>query len=87
MCVGPKFTYFAIYLAILFMMFFLVYVFKSHSHIYDFSQLISFVLYLEIFVSQKIVPGVVAHGFNPSTWEAKTEAGRFLSSRPAWSTK
>jgi hypothetical protein len=28
---------------------------------------------------------VVAHAFNPSTWEA--EAGRFLSSRPAWSTK
>ena len=26
---------------------------------------------------------VVAHVFNPSTWEA--EAGRFLSSRPAWS--
>jgi hypothetical protein len=29
-------------------------------------------------------PGVVAHAFNPSTWEA--EAGGFLSSRPAWST-
>ena len=29
--------------------------------------------------------GVVAHSFNPSTWEA--EAGGFLSSRPAWSTK
>jgi hypothetical protein len=28
---------------------------------------------------------VVAHAFNPSTWQA--EAGRFLSSRPAWSTK
>jgi hypothetical protein len=28
---------------------------------------------------------VVAHAFNPSTRE--TEAGRFLSSRPAWSTK
>ena len=27
---------------------------------------------------------VVAHAFNPSTWEA--EAVRFLSSRPAWST-
>jgi hypothetical protein len=27
---------------------------------------------------------VVAHTFNPSTWEA--EAGGFLSSRPAWST-
>jgi hypothetical protein len=28
---------------------------------------------------------VVAHTFNPSTWEA--EAGGFLSSKPAWSTK
>jgi hypothetical protein len=28
---------------------------------------------------------VVPHAFNPSTWEA--EAGGFLSSRPAWSTK
>jgi hypothetical protein len=28
---------------------------------------------------------VVAKAFNPSTWEA--EAGRFLSSRPAWSTE
>jgi hypothetical protein len=28
---------------------------------------------------------VVAHTFNPSTWEA--EAGKFLSLRPAWSTK
>jgi hypothetical protein len=28
-------------------------------------------------------PGVVAHTFNPST----PEAGRFLSSRPDWSTK
>jgi hypothetical protein len=28
---------------------------------------------------------VVAHTFNPSPWEA--EAGGFLSSRPAWSTK
>jgi hypothetical protein len=29
--------------------------------------------------------GVVAHVFNPSTWEA--EASGFLSSRPAWSTE
>ena len=27
----------------------------------------------------------MAHAFNPSTWVA--EAGRFLSSRPAWCTK
>jgi hypothetical protein len=30
-------------------------------------------------------PGMVAHTFNPSTWEA--EAGEFLSLRPAWSTE
>jgi hypothetical protein len=30
-------------------------------------------------------PGMVAHAFNSSTREA--EAGGFLSSRPAWSTK
>jgi major histocompatibility complex class I len=30
-------------------------------------------------------PSVVADAFNPSTGEA--EAGGFLSSRPAWSTK
>jgi hypothetical protein len=33
----------------------------------------------------KFGQAVVAHAFNPSTWEA--EAGRFLSSRPAWSTE
>jgi hypothetical protein len=32
-----------------------------------------------------LMPGVVAHAFNPRTWEA--EAGGFLSSRPAWSTE
>ena len=30
-------------------------------------------------------PRMVAHTFNPITWKA--EAGRFLSSTPAWSTK
>jgi major histocompatibility complex class I len=34
---------------------------------------------------QSWLPGMVAHAFNPSTWEA--EAGGFLSSRPAWSTE
>jgi major histocompatibility complex class I len=36
-------------------------------------------------VRSRIHKGMVAHAFNPSTREA--EAGGFLSSRPAWSTK
>jgi hypothetical protein len=36
-------------------------------------------------LKQVLKPGVVVHAFNPSTREA--EAGGFLSSRPAWSTK
>jgi hypothetical protein len=36
-------------------------------------------------ITRRQTPGVVAHAFNPSTQEA--EAGGFLSSRPAWSTK
>jgi hypothetical protein len=35
--------------------------------------------------NKSLKPGVVAHAFNPSTWEA--EAGEFLSSSPAWSTE
>ena len=38
-----------------------------------------------IFKMFSIGRAMVAHAFNPSTWEA--EAGRFLSSRPAWSTE
>jgi hypothetical protein len=33
----------------------------------------------------RLQPGVVAHAFNSSTWEA--EASGYLSSKPAWSTK
>ena len=33
----------------------------------------------------KMLSKVVVHAFNPSTWE--TEAGRFMSLRPAWPTK
>jgi major histocompatibility complex class I len=44
-------------------------------------QALFFVLFLKI----NFEPGVVVHAFNPSTREA--EAGGFLSSRPAWSTK
>jgi hypothetical protein len=40
---------------------------------------------IEKFVHENWHEGVVVHTFNPSTQEA--EAGGFLSSRPAWSTK
>jgi hypothetical protein len=46
-----------------------------------FGGLFSFLL----FKNSNPKPGVVAHTFYPSTWEA--EAGGFLSSRPAWSTE
>jgi hypothetical protein len=36
-------------------------------------------------INKKLCQTVVAHVFNPSTWEA--EAGGFLSSRTAWSTE
>jgi major histocompatibility complex class I len=39
----------------------------------------------KIYVKKILKRAVVAHAFNPSTWEA--EAGRFLSLRPAWSTE
>jgi hypothetical protein len=39
----------------------------------------------DIHTFKKISGAVVANAFNPSTWEA--EAGRFLSSRPTWSTE
>jgi hypothetical protein len=44
-------------------------------------------LYVMFLMTRNLTPkpGVVAHAFNPSTWEA--EPGGFLSSRPAWSTK
>jgi hypothetical protein len=38
-----------------------------------------------VFYSHSWVPGMMAHAFNPSTWEA--EAGGSLSSRPAWSSE
>jgi hypothetical protein len=37
------------------------------------------------YIEMHTKPGVVVYTFNPSTREA--EAGGFLSSRPAWSTK
>jgi hypothetical protein len=37
--------------------------------------------------SDRISRAVMAHTFNPCTWEAEAEAGGFLSLRPAWSTE
>jgi hypothetical protein len=44
-----------------------------------------FVTYDWLFLNVLLGRAVVALAFNPSTREA--EAGRFLSSRPAWSTE
>jgi hypothetical protein len=47
-------------------------------------------VYTQIFLINSYISwAVVAHAFNPSTWEAEAEAkaGRFLSSRPTWSTE
>jgi hypothetical protein len=44
-------------------------------------------LYLFLYFKIRTRPDVVAHAFNSSTWEAEAEAGRFLSSRSAWSAK
>jgi hypothetical protein len=41
--------------------------------------------YYSAIKNEDISWAVVVHTFNPRTWEA--EAGRFLSSRPAWSTE
>ena len=37
------------------------------------------------YIYQKTTQAVVVHSFNPNTWEP--EAGRFVRSRPDWSTK
>jgi hypothetical protein len=51
-----------------------------------FQSLSNLVVFTQFYLS-RLTPGVVVHAFNPSTREAEAEAGRFLSSRPAWSTK
>jgi hypothetical protein len=46
---------------------------------------VAFLYDLLTILKRQMNPGVVVHAFNPSTRQA--EAGGFLSSRPAWSTK
>jgi hypothetical protein len=57
-----------------------IYFLKHQNEAFDISPSFSFTL-----IKTNKWPGVVAHAFDPSTREA--EAGGFLSSRPAWSTK
>ena len=56
---------------------------KPQAHSWAVSELPQ--LLSTIYSPKKVSPSqaVVAHAFNPSTWEA--EAGMFLSSRLAWS--
>jgi hypothetical protein len=56
-----------------------------NSRLIKFSKIQLYGIVSHILKSDTAKPGVVAHAFNPSTWEA--EAGGFLSSRPAWSTE
>jgi hypothetical protein len=59
--------------------------FRKNIHLF-FSLTYLFLLIIKQKQKQKhLGQGMVAHTFNPSTWEA--EAGRFLSLRPAWSTE
>jgi hypothetical protein len=46
------------------------------------ADLLSLFFFKDLFI---LSWAVVAHAFNPSTWEA--EAGGFMSLRPAWSTE
>jgi hypothetical protein len=57
----------------------------THTHTHTYTNKIT--LFENVLTLQKegYCRAVVAHAFNPSTWEA--EAGGFLSSRPAWSTE
>jgi hypothetical protein len=55
------------------------------SHICSLKQIPLVVLGTNLLYKCTWSQAVVAHAFDPSTWEA--EADGFLSSRPAWSTK
>ena len=55
------------------------------KHIAQYVVIVIVAKLLIFFFRKALMLGVVAQAFNPSTWEA--EVGRFLSMRPAWSTK
>jgi hypothetical protein len=64
------------------------YLYRKKVHIVIYKKKIDFFgrgYHYNIVSIKNMELGVVVHAFNPSTWEA--EAGGFLSSRPAWSTK
>jgi hypothetical protein len=68
-----------------------IHVHMIHSYLPTYMGACTWIIYMNI-CEEKIIhtkliikPGMVAQAFNPRTREA--EAGRFLSSRPAWSTK
>jgi hypothetical protein len=55
----------------------------KHTHHTPFElAILSLIIYCKEIEARRVV---VAHALYPSTWEA--EAGGFLSSRPAWSSK
>jgi major histocompatibility complex class I len=56
-----------------------------HMDKIDYENVINTMEFYSALKETGLGPAVVAHAFNPSTWEA--EVGRFLSLRPAWSTK
>ena len=53
---------------------------KAHNYLSSYKCVL---IYIIFFKKRKESRVVVAHTFDPSTWEA--EAGGFLSLRPAWS--
>jgi hypothetical protein len=59
---------------------------SMHTHTHSPSFLINIrIIAVNSPMKTQSIWAVMAHPFNPSTWEA--EAGGFLSSRPAWSTE
>jgi hypothetical protein len=81
---GMKFKKICIYIYVCVCVYIYIYIYTYiHTYIYIHVH-IHIHTYIYIYTCM-YMPGVVAHAFNSSTREA--EAGGFLSSRLAWSTK